>query len=214
MALKERGYTPLLSPLTQIRYLSGPRLSIPKTSILIFTSANGVRAFCRRSGVRSRMVFGVGDATAQCALDAGFKTVMSAGGDGHDLISLVLKSAPKDLAFHHFGGEDLSVDIAAALSAQGRTSAYIPLYHVVPASVLPKAAADAIRRNKIDAALFHSRRSAEIFSETIAADDHRDIKKVCLSARIASVFDTGPPVFIAKHPDDSHLLDALGAALT
>ena len=43
--LRERGFSPLLSPMLKITYLEGARTSLDGVQALIFTSANGVRSF-------------------------------------------------------------------------------------------------------------------------------------------------------------------------
>ena len=76
--LQRRGFDVLLQPLLRIETPDGPPLDLAGVQALLFTSANGVRAFARRSDVRTLAVYAVGDATAATAKAEGFQSVASA----------------------------------------------------------------------------------------------------------------------------------------
>ncbi len=92
-ALSARGIEPVLEPLIEIRLKDdGARVLAPLLEVaggLLFTSANGVRAFATFSMRRDLPALAVGDATADAARDAGFADVASAGGTVADLALLV-----------------------------------------------------------------------------------------------------------------------------
>lgn len=59
---------------------------------LVFTSANGVKAFARLSDARSNPVYTVGRNTADEARTAGFTRIETAAGDVDDLVEILLKA--------------------------------------------------------------------------------------------------------------------------
>ena len=62
-----RNIEAVLAPLLEIEFFGGPVLNLKGIQALLMTSANGVRAFSRRSDNRDLQVVAVGDATAQAA---------------------------------------------------------------------------------------------------------------------------------------------------
>src|SRR5579885_2968460 len=84
-ALKSRGIATVIEPLLSIRVLpeAAPGLTqdLEGVQALLFTSANGARAFAELSPRRDIGVLAVGDATAAAARALGFSAVESAGGD-------------------------------------------------------------------------------------------------------------------------------------
>ena len=71
-ALAERGIQVLIEPLLEIRHLEDAEIDLAGAQALLFTSANGVRAFAALSPRRDLKVFTVGDGSADAARQAGF----------------------------------------------------------------------------------------------------------------------------------------------
>jgi uroporphyrinogen-III synthase len=89
-ALEARGHEALAQPLLTIEpAVPEPPLDLAGVQALLFTSANGVRAFADVSQERGLPVFAVGDASAEAARAARFAKVESASGDVEDLARLV-----------------------------------------------------------------------------------------------------------------------------
>src|ERR1700761_2440428 len=88
-ALHARGIEPLVEPLLQIKPVSGASVDLDQVQALLFTSANGVRAFAALSDRRDLPTFTVGDKSAEAARSLGFSQIESAGGDVNALASLV-----------------------------------------------------------------------------------------------------------------------------
>ena len=108
-ALAARGVATVIEPLLAIRPLPEAAADLAKdlegVQALLFTSANGARAFAELSPRRDIGVLAVGDATASAARGLGFTAVESAGGDVQALARLVkqrLKPAGGPL-FHAAG---------------------------------------------------------------------------------------------------------------
>src|SRR5260370_17258398 len=92
-ALADRGVAALLAPMLTI--LPVPQATrhlaerLAGAQAVLFTSANGVRAFAAASPRRELPVLAVGDASAAAARLAGFRSGASAGGGLQDLVALV-----------------------------------------------------------------------------------------------------------------------------
>lgn len=111
--LKTEGFRVLIEPMLRVRMRPQTGIDLADVGVLLFTSANAVRAFAHAfvtaedkaqasalSGQRMRAgdvmalpVWCVGDTTAAVAKAAGFTRVMSARGAGEDLVRRVLESA-------------------------------------------------------------------------------------------------------------------------
>src|SRR5690242_18496783 len=92
-ALGERGIDAVLAPMLSIvpakdaaRQLAD---RLTGAQAILFTSANGVRAFAAVSSRRELPVLAVGEASAAAARIAGFRAVASAQGNVDDLAELV-----------------------------------------------------------------------------------------------------------------------------
>ena len=104
-ALEERGIEVLIEPLLEIRHLEDAEIDLQGVQALLFTSANGVRAFAALSPRRDLKALTVGDGSAEVARQAGFGTVESAKGDVEALAALVVDrlKAEDGILFHAAG---------------------------------------------------------------------------------------------------------------
>jgi uroporphyrinogen-III synthase len=202
--VRERGAIPILTPLLTIE----PRAfnaDVSGAQALLFTSANGVRAFAKASPSRNPVVLTVGDATAAAARDAGFADVRSADGDGIALAALAQQALdPARGALLHISGAHIAIDIAAALTAAGFHAERRIAYEAVAAASLPQAFAP-----PLDIVLFHSARAAEIFHR-LGAPNADKITAVCLSPAVAAAATFSPwkQVVVAAKPREDALLES------
>ena len=74
-ALEQRGVEVLIEPLLEIRHLEDAEIDLEGVQALLFTSANGVRAFAAVSPRRDLKALTVGDGSADAARHAGFTDV-------------------------------------------------------------------------------------------------------------------------------------------
>ena len=94
-ALATTGIDSLIEPMLSIRPVAGATIDLTDIQGLLFTSANGIRAFRSLTPAQSPTparqlpVYAVGDATAGAARTAGFETVFAADGDVAGLAELV-----------------------------------------------------------------------------------------------------------------------------
>ena len=217
-ALQQRGIEPLLQPLLEIMPVAGAarRLgdALAGAQALLFTSANGARAFIAASPRRELPVFAVGDASAAVARIAGFRSVASAGGDVTDLARLVAaRLAPQHGPLVHAAGSAVAGDLAALLP--GFTLRRATLYEAKTADTLAPETVAALQRGEVALALFFSPRTAATFVSLAAAqsldDACRVVTAIGLSAAVAAPLGTLPwrALRIAAAPTQQNLLAAL-----
>jgi uroporphyrinogen-III synthase len=224
-ALAARGVEPVLAPLLNITPTPDAQARLPDllagAQALLFTSANGVRAFAAASERRELPVFAVGDATAAAARIANFRSVHSAGGDVADLAELVAaRLAPTGGALVHGAGSVVAGDLAARLDAQNFAVRRAQLYEAVPATALDAAAAAALARGEVALALFFSPRTAATFVRLAAAAAMlpacRTMTAIALSPAVAAALApiAWRGVRIAAAPTQGSLLATLDALLS
>ncbi len=197
-AAAAKGYRPIPCPMMTVADNDvAPDLS--QVTALAFTSANGVRAFAAKSGVRDLPTFAVGARTADAARAAGFDPVFTAGGDVHaltDMISSAYASAIDGGVVLHPAGVHRAGDLAAALAAKSIPCRRQVLYDAVPVKALSHEALWAIREradepDRVHVALF-SPRTADLFETRLAeagaeagAGALRRLTALALSANVA-----------------------------
>lgn len=219
-ALARRGVAALIEPLLEIRYRTAAPLDLAGVQAVLCTSANGVRALARASGVRDLPLFAVGEATAARAQALGFSAVASAGGDVADLARLVAaRLSPRNGRLVHVAGTVVAGDLAGDLRGCGFALDRAVLYEAHAAMALSRAAKDAFEAGAIDLAMFFSPRTAAIFVRlaTDAGVGELCGKVVALSISRAADRALGDLPWrqrrIADMPSQSALLDALDAVL-
>lgn len=222
-ALQERGIETLLAPMLTIRPVADAERRLHETlasaQAVLFTSANGVRAFAAASPRRELPAFAVGDATAAAARIAGFRSVLSAGGDVEELAELVkAKLSPQGGALVHAAGSSVAGDLAGALAPLGFTVHRAVLYDAVPANALDPATVAALRGGEAGLALFFSPRTAASFANLAAADVAEPCRRIAAFALSPAVARALEPLAwrvlrIAAAPTQHDLLAALDAYL-
>jgi uroporphyrinogen-III synthase len=215
--LKARGHEPLLAPLLAVRFHDGHPLHLDDVQALLFTSANGVRAFARRSSRRDFPAFAVGSQTAQAARDVGFADVRNADGDAKDLAQFVRRTRkPEDGPLLHAAGAEAEGRLARMLTDAGYSVRTQVLYDVPNADALPAAARDALAAGTLDAILLFSTRSATAFVDLVGQAGLRDrcagLVVCCISEAAARPLSglTIKDIRIAARPSQGALLDCLG----
>jgi len=191
-ALEARGHEALVEAVLSIvpaADIPAP-LDLDGVQAVLFTSANGVRAFARLGGERDLPAFTVGEASAAAARAAGFARVKSAAGDVNDLARLVVRELePAAGALFHGAGVASAGDLKGALEGAGFTLRRVVLYEARPAASISPAVRAALAGGRIDAVTFFSPRSAETFVSLVRAAGLEAacaaLDAVCLSAAVA-----------------------------
>ncbi|HEY1505881.1 MAG TPA: uroporphyrinogen-III synthase [Stellaceae bacterium] len=216
--LAERGHHSVIENLMTIRFRPeaargiGPFLD--GVQALLFTSANGVRAFAEATPLRDFRVFAVGDATAAASRVAGFAEVASAGGAVDDLAKLVIgRLKPRAGALFHAAASVTAGDLQGLLEAAGFSVRRAALYDAVAAEWLSDATRDALARRDIDAALFFSPRNAATFVRlaTGLEEGCKHMVAVALSSAVAEKLAPLPwrRIAVAAAPNEPALLATL-----
>ncbi len=222
-ALGERGIQSVIEPLLAIHIL--PEAAAPLAEDLagvqaiLFTSANGVRAFAELSSRRDIGVLAVGDATAAAAKSAGFVAVESAGGDVNALAALVRQRLkPEGGPLFHAAGSAVAGDLARLLSEGGFSYRRRMLYESRTATALGPQAREALLTGEIDQVVLFSPRTAATFVSLArqAAVDCRRMTALCLSPAVATVAGglSWRAIETATHPDLPSMLGLIDRART
>jgi uroporphyrinogen-III synthase len=211
--LRAEGVEPVVAPLLAIRAAADGALDLAGVQALLFTSANGVRAFARRTAVRALPVFAVGDATARAAKDAGFARVESAAGAVNDLAALVrARLDPARGALLHGAGADVAGDLAGVLGAWGFAVRRVVLYRAAKARRLPEAVTRPLAEGALDGVLFFSPRTAATFvslaRQAGVVPSLARLDALCLSEAVAAAVRevAWRAVAVAIRPDQPALL--------
>lgn len=217
-ALEERGIEVLIEPLLEIRHLEDAEIDLQGVQALLFTSANGVRAFAALSPRRDLKALTVGDGSAEVARQAGFGTVESAKGDVEALAALVVdRLKAEDGILFHAAGTVTAGDLKSRLEGLGYRVRRAQLYEAKIASALSTETRANLTLGGIDAVLLFSPRTASTFAELWRAAGAPSLARMhalCLSAAVArEIGNLGwAGVEIADRPDLPSMLALVDAA--
>jgi uroporphyrinogen-III synthase len=217
-ALAERGVDVLIEPLLEVTPLADVEIDLQGVQALLFTSANGVRAFAAASPRRSLRVFAVGDGSAEAARRAGFEDVESAKGDVEALAALVVdRLRPEDGLLFHAAGTVTAGDLKSRLEALGYQVRRAQLYDAKIATTLSTETRANLTLGGIDAILLFSPRTARTFADlwrAAGSPSLGNIEALCLSAAVVREIDTlgWSGVEIADRPDLPSMLTLVDAA--
>jgi uroporphyrinogen-III synthase len=224
VALRARGFEPMLAPMLVFQPLPFRHDSGAKYRGVILTSTNAIRAIAAHpmlAQLQALPAFAVGATTAQAARDVGFGDVRAAEGDASSLRELIAASVPKTRSstLLYPSATDVSRDLKSELGLRGIEVFSLPVYRMAALDEFPAASLDAFAHNAIQAVLHYSRRSALAFvSATRRAGleiSALALPQVCLSDQIAAALrDAGAGrVVVAKAPNEAELFDALEQVL-
>lgn len=218
--LRARGHQVLLSPLLRIAPVDDVQAvlsqALAEAQALLFTSANGVRAFAAASSRRDLRVFAVGERTAKVAGEVGFTAIETAGGDVTSLAALVAdRWRPAAGLLLHGAGEATAGNLAGTLEKRRYQVRRVTLYRAVAAEGIEPDTAAALRAGTIGAALFYSPRTASIFASLIRTANLEatlaTVLALALSPAVATVLSgmSWARVLTAPQPSEQALLELL-----
>ena len=214
--LRALSLSPLVDPLIKVTFLKGAELKLEGVQALLMTSANGVRAFVKRSKSRNLIVYAVGDGTANEAKNQGFSSVKSASGDVVALTKLVNKFVkPENGLLYHIRGSHVAGNLKQQLISHGYKYRSDILYHVTEAEGFSQHTITSFYARKIGAVLLYSPRTAKIFCKLIKAESIGgkldSVVAFCLSESVAkniSMFVWKKKI-IPDKPKQSSLLERI-----
>jgi len=208
------GFTPLIAPVLSIQS-SGPTPRLPRdVAATLLTSRNAVVG-CPPT-CHELPAFSVGDATAACAVKAGFTRVLSAEGDAVALAALVADRLAPDsgsLFLPTRRGEGLH--LAGLLSQKGFRVLRHIVYQAAPVQALPVAAERELRAGHVQTAMFFSTQTARYFVHLLhranLANAVHDIEAVSISEGSAMALRplTWRRISVAAKPNQDAMLALL-----
>jgi uroporphyrinogen-III synthase len=212
------GHEAIVHPVTRIELLPSP-MSVSRPAAIAVTSRNAVRAletWNMAPGLRGVPLFAVGEATAAAAVAAGFTKVTAGDGDGAALARLVVSTIDRRSGPVLYPA---AVERSGAFESALETDRYrvdiVEAYRARPVEAFDGEVLEGIRKREIDAAMFHSRRSAEVFRSLLAEEGMKPLNglvALVLSLRIATALaGTGVTIRVAERPEETALLDLLRA---
>jgi uroporphyrinogen-III synthase len=220
-ALENSGAEVVCSPLTKIDYLKAPpKFDTEKLQALIFTSANGVRAFEHHYGsdltLKETKVFAVGRTTGNAALKIGFKDIHFASGTQENLTETIIKHASPALGtLIHMAGRHLTGDLKKELQQHCFSAKRLTLYEATENNTLSAKALT----GKFDVMAFYSMRAAEIF-QTLSHKKTFPLKlshckAICLSPAISNMLhrERWSEILTAAEPNEQALWDLINIRL-
>lgn len=210
--LRARGVDCVIEPLLEIVPKPDATIDLDGVQALLFTSANGVRAFADHSARRDLKVLTVGEGSAEAARAAGFSQVTAGGGDVDALAALAARELdPKAGALFHGAASALAGDLQGKLEAAGFTLRRAVLYEAKTADALSPETRMNLALGGIDLVLLFSPRTARTFAELWRKAEQPSLHKttaLCLSAAVArEVAGLGwQRVETAANPDQDSML--------
>ena len=194
---QDAGFIPFVSPLLTVEPV--PHDPLPKSSILIFTSKNGVDHAGPSLG---RRAICVGDATAAHARRAGYKDVVSVGGVSADITAWIIQNLSQDQPLIHVSGRHIRGQISEDLSASGFKASRVITYSSAPNLIRPE--------KDVDMVALYSPLAADTFAKLMSGDDLSDMSAVSISPATDAVLDglNLKARLIAEQPNELALVSA------
>lgn len=206
--IKIRGFDPFAEPIITIEYIDADYPDFDENTPLIFTSANGVRAFAQKYVDRTQQIYTVGRNTADEARLCGFTKVESANGNAADMVNLFTK--PLKISGKcplYVRGEAVSSDLKSIFAKKYLNISEIIVYRSNLADNLSINLLKSLDSEKITAIMFFSVRGSRNFVQLIEQYGRvrtlKTIKALCISDAVVNCLSALPfqEVVVADQPD-------------
>ena len=201
-----KNYSPYYVPFLNVVLHKKDMSALDGYGGLIFTSRNGVRAFCANSDNRTLPALVVGDATKHMALEYGFKDVQSAQGNVEALKDLILKNV-SDKPYLYVRGQEITQDL------DGYNVVSKILYHTDMNKKIDDKLCQDIGAGGFDYAMFFSNRTAQAFvayvQENELCEGLKETKALCLGASMVKSVSVLPwkSTEVAVKPEAISVID-------
>ncbi|MBN9061665.1 MAG: uroporphyrinogen-III synthase [Rhizobiales bacterium] len=219
--LRAEGRETIVSPVLMIREDSAPlpagdfaAVAVPSGNATAWLGRDEVRA-----ALAERLVFAVGDQTADAIKNAGYGHVQSAHGSAQELVALIARALPPPARLLIPVGRHHGEEWLAELRSRGYEAVPVVVYEAAQAEQLSAEAVAGLRYDVIDAVLHYSSRSARAFIDLAERAQARDklarVKHICLSPTILESLpeDLKQSSIAAGEPNEAALFAALASAL-
>jgi len=183
---------------------------------IVFSSANAVRALAERgelSKYTKLPVFAVGEKTGSAARQAGFDLITIAHGNVSTLMTLLDEQNITGSIFYP-SAKTIAHDLTATLAPSGILAITTPVYDMRPLAALQPEIIAELRAKKIDAVLFYSRRTAQIFCRlllnSLDSSQRVALTCICLSENVAApLLDAKfSRIVLADYPSEEGIMAA------
>ena len=173
MALRGRGFTPIVAPLLEIAPAAAILPDPAMLQAILATSSHALPTL--RAALRTLPLLAVGDTTAAAARAAGHTNVTSAAGDAQALAHLVAQRCnPAYGTLLLVSGAGQGSPLAEALRISGFDVLHRIVYAAHQVTTLPTPASLALRSGALYAATFFSAETARAFAALAESAGLRD----------------------------------------
>lgn len=215
-AVNQKKFLAFCEPFLNIVFEEKKLSDLEKYGALIFTSANGVRAFYQNSDVRNIPAFCVGENTLEEVRKGGFDTYRSARGNIDDLIEM-LEGEEIDGPYLYIRGKEISKPLVDAVP--GKQIEEQVLYHTEIPKKMTVNCVGLIKDATFSHVMFFSKRTAETFAALIDKEEApetlreglKSTKALCLGDSMIECLSVLPweDIKVAERPDRDGILDLL-----
>ncbi|MFN7056441.1 uroporphyrinogen-III synthase [Hyphomonas sp.] len=210
------GYRPIVSPMLRIVETGLAAEALEGVRDIVFTSANGVRAFtaARAGETAAFAAWCVGPSTAEAAREAGFTPVVESDGDAAALAGLIL-ARRDDLSgpLLHIANKAAAGQLVAALQAGGLEARFAAPYRTEAAPALSSEALEVLTSGSRCAVLVHSAKAADALAASQPPLAHAVIAAISEAAAEPLAHLPAAARAIAARPNEAALMAALKSAL-
>nr|WP_070960427.1 uroporphyrinogen-III synthase [Hyphomonas sp. Mor2] len=211
------GLRAVVSPVLSMKTLAAPEQPTPQSLAgLVFTSANGVRAYAARAVDVSLPAWCVGPATAAAARSAGFTHIHESAGNAVDLAHFIAqRSVPSGKPLLHIANAAAKGDLKRQLETHGFSVAFAPLYEMQGAETLSEEAVHVLREGGPACVLIHSAKGATRFAELVADLPTDHLTAVAISEPAIAPLQTMTLAarYVASTPNEDGVIAALQSAI-
>ena len=220
--LKQMKITALAAPMLEIEPLTHHAKPVGTVDAVVFTSRHA--PVLVDASLHHLPCYCVGASTAIAARGAGFQNVITGGGDGMALVTLInnnqKQNAHQQKLNHVFwpSAVDTGFNIADALMPHDITTERQPVYKAATTEAWPDDVDQAIRQGQVAAVLMHSGRAGEHFAQLMdryeLASLRDKITAIVISDRAAGLCGGGwHNIKVAATPRRSAMFAAAAEAL-
>lgn len=210
-AVNQKGQTAFCEAFLNVVFHDQKLPNLENYKALIFTSANGVRAFVQKSDARDIPVYTVGDQSLAEVRQYDFKNYKSAQGGVDDLAAMLEAEGIDGQALYVRGR-----DISKTLDIEGLKIEEITLYHTEKSEEISPNCLDLMEMGVFSHVMFFSKRTAESFTALLEGKSKaiaglKGTKALCLGDSMLECLSVLPwaEIVVAKQPDRDGMLDLL-----
>lgn len=208
--IEAMGFSPIIAPLLEIKYLNTAKIPSDH-SVIIFSSANGARAFANLTCDRGSRVFCIGATTQDAAIEEGWEVVASSDGGTAEFVDLLKKHVgSKEGMIIHPTNAETGYGVTKLLQQHGYHAEMVHCYNSTRVREWPIEASIALKK-ECSVVMFYSAEATVAFLGLSSALEHKERRMVGLSENVvAGLRARGfKNLWVANKPTDSAMLNVL-----